>query len=68
MGRVYKALVKADKWQERDRAIGRPEQVNAEPARRIARPSLAENSATVNETVFVSADPLDLTEEFVAPR
>jgi len=68
MGRVYKALVKADKWQERDRAIGRPEQVNAEPARRIARPSLAENSATVNETVFVSADPLDLTEEFVAPK
>lgn len=69
MGRVYKALVKAEKWQDRDRAIGRPEQVNVDPVRRgIARPSLAANPATGLETSFVSEDILDLAEEFATPE
>jgi capsular exopolysaccharide synthesis family protein len=62
MGRVYNALVKADRWKERDRPIGRPERDYAEKARRRdsapVRPLNPSSAATA---------PFLLDDDFASP-
>ena len=66
MGRVYNALVRAERWEDRDRPIGSPARTDAQPKRAQVAAFFPINADSAADAPFESGD-LALSEEVYSP-